>query len=409
MLSGVAFFVAAERCTAAALSACDLNLPASVTGLCALGVVAAVPSQGILLQRALGPAAAWMRAVLPCTLVPAFLFPAVCELPESSVLPKLALFGVGGVLATIGVTGYFAGALASGTFAAEAASCAASTSTAAAVLSSPWTALGALGIGGACTAALSAYMPTASDALKRAPSYVGATVALYVVAARGLPPALRKVIPANVGCAIILIPSLLLLGGKDEIRTYLDVAGSSLLWSSQPAMVTLGLYVHTHRSVMARHAFALAALATIVAPTLLFGLARAGHHLGLAPEHVASLLPASTTTGLALTWPGGMPLIRQEWVAAGTAFYSGLVQVTCPLLLALTRLKTPFGRGVAIGSTAHVGGMVALMGIGEAAAADAAAVALVIVGVARSVLIQVPFFSDALATACGADEKSREN
>ena len=69
------------------------------------------------------------------------------------------------------------------------------------------------------------------------------------------------------------------------------------------------------------------------------------------------------TTGLALTWPGGMPLIRQEWVAAGTAFYSGLVQVTCPLLLALTRLKTPFGRGVAIGSTAHVGGMVALMGM----------------------------------------------
>ena len=59
------------------------------------------------------------------------------------------------------------------------------------------------------------------------------------------------------------------------------------------------------------------------------------------------------------------------------------------------------GRGVGIGSTAHVGGMAALIAAGEHAAADAAAVALVVVGVARSVLIQVPSFTRALSAACG--------
>ena len=54
----------------------------------------------------------------------------------------------------------------------------------------------------------------------------------------------------------------------------------------------------------------------------------AGRALGLEPAHVASLLPASTTTGLALTWPSGMPLVQPEWVAAGTAFNSMATQAT---------------------------------------------------------------------------------
>ena len=171
-------------------------------------------------------------------------------------------------------------------------------------------------------------------------------------------------------------------------------------------MVTLGLYAHTHRAVMLQQSLALVALATVVAPAILFALAHAGAWMALAPQHVASILPASTTTGLALTMPSGMPLIQQEWVAAGTAFNSGLVQVTCPLLLSLTMLRTPFARGVGVGCTAHVGGMVALLAAGETAAADAAAVALVAVGFSRSVLMQTPVFSRALSRACGAEDAS---
>ena len=101
--------------------------------------------------------------------------------------------------------------------------------------------------------------------------------------------------------------------------------------------------------------------------------------------------------------PSGMPLITSQWVAAGTAFNSGVVQVTLPLLLSITMLSSPFSRGVGVGCTAHVGGMAALVAAGETAAADACAVALVVVGVARSVLVQVPVVSRALTLACGGD------
>jgi hypothetical protein len=96
--------------------------------------------------------------------------------------------------------------------------------------------------------------------------------------------------------------------------------------------------------------------------------------------------------------------VATQWVAAGTAFNSGVTQVTLPLLLGATMLPSAFSRGVGVGCTAHVGGMAALMAAGETAAADAAAVALVVVGVTRSVLVQVPAFGRALTYACGGGE-----
>lgn len=418
VLGGLAFFVAAERLTAAALLASDIQLPASVTALCAIGVVAAHPAAGRVLQAALGPGTVWMRAGLPCTLVPAFLFPAICELPDSEALPKLAVLGVGGILATCAITGHVAAIVAAATassrtmMAAEAASapCAASSSAAAAMFASPLTALAALGLGVGLSAALGAVASSliwgSESELPRpmvlAPAYMGLTLALYVLANRILPPNLRKWCTPNVGCAMLLVPLLLSLGGgaSDRVKEYLDGAGRCMLWASQPAMVTLGLYSHTHRAVLLSQAPALGALA-VAGPLILFGIAYSGAALGLAPQHVASLLPASTTTGLALTMPSGFPLIQTEWVAAGTAFNSGLVQVSAPLLLAITQLRSPFARGVGIGSVAHIGGMVALLGMGEVAAADASAVALVVVGVSRAVLLQVPAFTRALASACG--------
>lgn len=81
------------------------------------------------------------------------------------------------------------------------------------------------------------------------------------------------------------------------------------------------------------------------------------------------------------------------------------MQTTLPLLLGVTALSAQpaFMRGAAIGCTAHVGGMAALVAVGETAAADAAAVALVVCGVIRAVLMQVPVFSGALTRACGAE------
>ena len=401
---GIAFFVAAERSTGAALSACELNLPSHVTALCVLGGFAAVPSIGVHLQRLLGPATAWLRASLPCTLVPAFLFPVMCELPSGDALPKLAALAAGSAIITCAATGHIAAALVRGVPLAVATPCISSVSAAAAVSSSPLFGFAALTCGSLLSAAIYTWHPAASTAVTRAPAYIGLTVALYVASARCLPPAIRRFAPPNVACAIALLPLLLATGGSAEVRTYLDGAGAALLDAVKPAMVTLGLYAHTHRAVMRSQMAALAGLAFVIAPAILFGVARAGASLNLEPAHVAAILPASTTTGLALTMPAGIPLIRTEWVAAGTAFNSFLVQVTLPLLMGVTMLRTPFSRGVGIGCTGHVGGMAALLAAGESAAADAAAVALVVVGVARSVLVQVPAFSRALTDACGQSD-----
>lgn len=128
----------------------------------------------------------------------------------------------------------------------------------------------------------------------------------------------------------------LAVGGLNEVRIYLAGAGEALLWLVQPAMVTLGLYSYTHAAVVAHQARAVLALA-VVSPALLFGLTWTGAAMGLAP---ASVLPASTTTGLALTMPSGMPLIQREWIAAGTAFNSALTQRTLQVLLGATVLSS---------------------------------------------------------------------
>ena len=202
----------------------------------------------------------------------------------------------------------------------------------------------------------------------------------------------------------------LAVGGLNEVRIYLAGAGEALLWLVQPAMVTLGLYSYTHAAVVAHQARAVLALA-VVSPALLFGLTWTGAAMGLAPPRP---LPASTTTGLALTMPSGMPLIQREWIAAGTAFNSALTQRTLQVLLGATVLssKQPFSRGAAIGSMGHVGGMATLVAAGEVAAADAAAVAFVICGVIRAgVLMQVPAFAlrvRSLTKACGEVDGAKD-
>jgi hypothetical protein len=70
--------------------------------------------------------------------------------------------------------------------------------------------------------------------------------------------------------------------------------------------------VPSWQEVMVQQRVALVLLATVVSTALLVAVASAGAALGCAPMHVASLLPASTTTGLALTWPSGMALVREE-------------------------------------------------------------------------------------------------
>ena len=114
VVCGIVTFVAAERATAAALSTASVDLPPSVTALCMLGVVASSPTMGVSLQRALGPATAWLRTALPFLLVPAFLCPVVVDLPDSDALLRLAALATGATLLTCAATGHVASLLVRG-------------------------------------------------------------------------------------------------------------------------------------------------------------------------------------------------------------------------------------------------------------------------------------------------------
>ena len=412
VLGGIACFITAERASAMVLDALSIELPSSIAALIALGcVVTPSPSVGARVHSVLGPGSAWLRAALPLVTVPAFLLPAAADTPSAEALPKLALLCSGAILATTAVAGHVARAMAGATTVLIETQACASTAAATRVLNSPYTAAGAMlvGFGATLTMGLAASLTTTPPAIIRAPAYVGLSVAAYVAASRLLPQGAKKFCPPNVGCAILLLGVLMPVGGLAEVRCYLECAGTILMSAVHPAMVTLGLYAHSHRAILREQRLTFAILASAVAPALLFTTAFAGRAIGLKPEEVASVLPASTTTGLALTMPTGCPLIRQEWVAAGTAFFSGVTQVTMPLLLATTGLGSacpPLARGVAVGAVAHVGGMAALIAAGDLAAGEFAAVALVACGVSRGVMMQCPPISRALAYACGGDEHS---
>ena len=387
--AGTMAFIMAERGTAAALAAFDSGMPASVVALCALGTLAAVPAAGAPLQLALGPAAAWLRAALPWLTAPAFLYPAVVVLPESDALTRLALFCTGGVVATCAVTGHVAAAFAQTTAPPLAVPSAACAAAAAAAYTSPWTARSAMSLGVAATTALCRLRPpsdAASAAVARTPVYASLTFAFYGVAVRVLPAPLGAFLPprmSGVGCSCCRFASRWAAWTRCA-STWRALArhcsGScSLPWSRSACTRT--------RTPPSSHTKQLGQCSRWRwfrqrCSSALHGLVRPW---AWPPR---SVLPASTTTGLALTMPSGMPLIQREWVAAGTAFNSALTQCTLPVLLGATALssKQPFSRGAAIGCTGHVGGMVALVAAGEMAAADAAAVAIVICGGVRGVL-----------------------
>lgn len=221
-------FVAAERGAHALLEAVEVRLPPSICALFALGSVAAAPSAGHALQASLGPAAACLRASLPCLLVPAFLFPAMAELPDGPSLARLAcLCGVSAVL-TAALTGHAASALLRSEAGGAGGGGACSVSVAAArFFAAPTTGLAAVACGVLASLAWSSLRPDDPPTNKRAPAYLGLTVLCYAAVSRLMPERARLWCPPNVGCAIALLALLSAVGGGEEVRA-LKVASATV-------------------------------------------------------------------------------------------------------------------------------------------------------------------------------------
>jgi putative effector of murein hydrolase len=94
-------------------------------------------------------------------------------------------------------------------------------------------------------------------------------------------------------------------------------------------------------------------------------------------------------------------------VAFGTIFCGVSGMVTYPVLLRLLGLSScsPLVQGLALGSVSHVSVMAALGLMGEATAAEGAALAFFLLGTCRCLFLQMPFADQALMYACGSGEE----
>jgi len=448
--AGTAFFFGFERGTAILLESNGSSFPSSVAAIAVLSAAALPVRSGALLQLALGPAASWLRATLPWLLVPAALLPVRTPAPDADVMLRFVLTTAVAVLSTSALTGSVASRLvrkaSAAPLAGGAAPCARSAAAAAAAaaahsslpLAAATVVVGSLGTamllllrrrraGGAANAGLSRGDATPCEegasreeqasrdeetelAAAWAPCFAALTFAAHAAAARLTPPPVRRFVPPFVAAAAALGVITYGLDGSRGVLRYVDGAGDQLISCVGPVMCTYGLYCHSHRALLARQLPALLALALVVAPATLLVTAAAGRALGLAPADAASALPATTTTALALMMPGGLPLIRTEWVVLGTVCVGFGTAITLPLLLRVTGLAahSPAVRGLAIGAAAHVSGVAALASRGELAAADVASVAAVLVGTVRVALVYVPWVSDGLRLACGGGRVGEE-
>ena len=103
--AGAAFFFGFERGTAMLLESNGSTFPSSVAAIAVLSAAALPVRSGALLQRALGPAASWLRASLPWLLVPAALLPIRTPAPDADVMLRFVLTTAVAVLFTSALTG----------------------------------------------------------------------------------------------------------------------------------------------------------------------------------------------------------------------------------------------------------------------------------------------------------------
>lgn len=380
----------------------------------------------------LGPAAAWLMTALPLLLVPPIAAPLTSTLPES--LGSVVAVGGAGLVITMILAGRLANTTAT-LFGKKTTNGLGNSSesiikvpplirehqaAAARLLRSGRVAAGAATVG--CAMSLMAHWISSDERLSPyaiGPALGGATVSLYVAASVLVPSGLRKLLPPTIVSGIGLVCLLTSVGltsgeGMPAVRSeaarYMDGAGKFLMMPVPAALVTLGLMPHTHRELLQLRLKPILATVAVAAPVAFLGTGLVGSFLLRAdPSIVASMMPGTTTTGLALTMHGAsLPPARPEWLALGPAVCGLTGMVAWPAILAMGGLASasPWVKGIAVGSASHVAGMAALAAAGETVAAEWAALAFFLFGTFRCLLLQSPWYRDISSWAAGAEGNS---
>lgn len=281
VVGGAAAFVGADVALEYTFSQLDIRSPPAIAGLAGLGLVCGLsPRTGAILYSRLSGGAAWLRGGLVVFLVPSIAMPLVVEPPSPAMFATIAA----GALATMALVGHvFARGLAGRVGTVDIVQCARTSRecrSAASLLCDPRFAAVAMGAGAACsfTAALANGGAISEVA---GPLLVGATVATYVGCSLIVPCRLHIYLPPTITASLVVggglasAPSAarLLIPADGSTTTapavaqaYLDGAGAALLRWVSPAMITLGLYGHTHRAMIIRYWKPLLAACAIGAP-----------------------------------------------------------------------------------------------------------------------------------------------
>lgn len=173
-----------------------------------------------------------------------------------------------------------------------------------------------------------------------------------------------------------------------------------MLYMVSPALIgVLGMFPHTHRQLLRTNWKSLLCICTCSAPLGFVFTAVLAGALNLPLEVTASALPATTTTGLALTMNTSLTMAKYEWIAFGPLFCGVGGMIAWPFLFRLCGLPIgvgSFARGFSLGSVSHIAGQAALLAAGNAAAADAASISFFLLGILRCLFLQIPGFEERL-------------
>ena len=319
---GVLVFVAADKGVGVCLDCVGSQWPASVLNILLLGAAAAYLPAGAKLERALGPAAAFLRMGLPLFLIPAVLAPTVSEVPSRDCLVKIVGLTVLSALFTVALTGHLHGRLAhavpAGGALLKSRGAERAEATALRLLGSKKVAAGLALAGGAASGAL-LTLEELKPAVAMAPGYMGLTAAAYILSPAVTPVRAQLFLPPPLMAAAGIVATAAAISRarhstsahppglhhlRAEMRRYLDGAGAAFGAMVTPAVSTLGLFTYSHREILLRQWRPLLGTCLIASPLAFLATAVVGRRvLGLSSVEVASVLPATTTTGLALTMP----------------------------------------------------------------------------------------------------------
>eukprot|EP00850_Spirogloea_muscicola_P017024 SM000142S00538 [mRNA] locus=s142:228648:233635:+ [translate_table: standard] len=214
-----------------------------------------------------------------------------------------------------------------------------------------------------------------TDPILMAPGWLLLTVAVYTSNSR-LPEKLLRLLNPTVTTGALL-SALAALYGKHSlgfwergIFTYSEGAGHMIHLLVGPAIASLGLKVRKNQRMLTGMLPQLGVALAVVAPCALILTALMGRLIAAKPEVTLSVIPCTSTLGLALEM---VPILgaNKGLTIFGVAFIGALGLNTARSLLTSWRIKRPTARGLAVGAASHAGGTASLLVEEQEAAAVA--------------------------------------